>query len=451
LVALTAGAWLIGGAVTILYARKATRIEINAAMELAEALSRDATSIVRQSASPQAALASIPAQVGSLRHVRISVNDAAGATIAPKPSPSKISAQNSEVRPPAPAWFAALIAPPVDSRTVPVVVGDRRLGSIVLTSAPGDEIAEAWENATALGEVALAIGIASIFVLHLLFGRVLAPLKSFAEGLSDLEHQDYTVRLKEPHARELAIIAERFNALAATLDSMRLENRHLSTRLITAQDDERQATAHDLHDEVGPYLFGLKANATSIANSAKGTVIETRAREMLTMIEGLQAINRSILNRLRPMALGQVALGELLSVLVGERARQHPSMAIAFSADDLSATYGESVDLTLYRCVQESLTNVLRHAQARSIQVTLEHNGNSGDLARLILTVADDGCGIRPGAPKGLGIQGMRERVHALGGEFRLEDTAGHGTTVRIEIPLPDEIVPQSPDRALVQ
>jgi len=441
LIALTAAAWLIGGAVTILHARKATRIEINAAMELAEALVRDAIPIVQQSASPQDALASIPAQVGSVRHVRISVTDASGVPIAPVLPPNRTSHRQADVRPPAPDWFAALIAPRLDSRVVPVSVDGRRLGSIVLASAPGDEIAEVWENATALAEVALLIGIASIAILHLLFGRVLAPLQSLAAGLRDLGRSDYKVRLAAPQAHELAVITQRFNALAAALASMKAENSRLSTRLITAQDDERRETALNLHDEVGPYLFGLKANATSIAKSSKGSAVEARAREMLTMIEGLQAINRSILNRLRPMALGQVPLVDLLAALVEERIRQHPEISIEFSADGLHPTYGESIDLTVYRCVQESLTNVVRHAKAQRVRVTLAHKRDpaANDPSRLVLAIADDGCGIKFDAPKGLGVQGMQERVQALGGEFRLDGAAGRGTVVGIEIPLPDD------------
>jgi two-component system sensor histidine kinase UhpB len=446
LISLSALAWLIGGVVTILQAQKSTRIEVNAAMELAEALVRDAIPIVQKSASPADALASVPAQVGSLRHIRISVRDAADVPV--DASPKAVTTAQKDVRAPAPDWFAALIAPPIDNRRVPVLSEGRQLGSIVLTSAPGDEIAEVWENATGLAKVALLIGIGGIVLLHLLFGRVLAPLESFAAGLLDLGRSDYTVRLPRPKAHELAIIAERFNSLASVLNSMRAENRRLSKRLITAQDDERRQTALDLHDEVGPYLFGLKVNATSIANSSAGTALEGRAREMLTMIEGLQSINRGILNRLRPMALGQVPVAELLSALVGERAGQHPDVSIAFSAIDLLPSYGESIDLTLYRCVQEGLTNVFRHAEAKQACVTVAHKSarhHAGDdTAWLTLTVADDGRGIETGAPKGIGIQGMQERVQALGGECQFEAAPGHGTVLRIDIPVPAAISAQS-------
>ena len=443
LIALSTVAWIVGGAVTILQARKSTRIEVNAAMEFAEALVRDAIPGVRESASPREALASIPAQVGSVRHVRISVADASGVPMN--------STSSQRVAPqPAPAWFAGFIAPPVDNRSIPVFSGEQKVGSIVLSSAPGDEIAEVWENATGLAKVALLVGIGSIAVLYLLFGRVLAPLKSLAAGLLDLGRSDYNVRLTPPKTRELALIADRFNALAIALNAVRAENRRLSKRLIAAQDDERRQVALDLHDEVGPYLFGLKANAASIANSISGTALEERARELLTMIEGLQSINRRILNRLRPMALGQVPLTELLSALVGERARQHPNIAIEFSASGLRPSYGESIDLTLYRCVQEGLTNVIRHAGAKRACVTVVHESDGGpandDSALLTLTVADGGRGFDTGVSKGIGIQGMQERVQALGGECRMESTAGLGTVLRIAIPVPAGIQARRPE-----
>jgi two-component system sensor histidine kinase UhpB len=324
------------------------------------------------------------------------------------------------------------------------------LGSIVLSSAPSDEIAEAWENATQLAKAALVIGIASIAILHLLFGRVLAPLKSLATGLLDLGRSDYEVRLPLPQARELALIVERFNGLAADLTSMKAENRRLGQRLITAQDDERRQTALDLHDEVGPYLFGLKATTTSLVNGLSGTPLESRAREMLTMVERLQSINRNILNRLRPMALGEVSLSELLSALVAERAALQPGISFQFSADNLLPSYGESIDLTLYRCVQESLTNVIRHANAHQCSVAVMHGTDQGRTAdqagSVILTITDDGHGIDPAVSRGSGIQGMQERAQALGGKCRLESVPGQVTILRVEIPIPN-LTGQAPPR----
>ena len=229
-------------------------------------------------------------------------------------------------RAPAPAWFAALVAPPLETHVVPVAADGHRVGQVEITGEPADEIAEIWENAIALGTVALVLNIAMVGILYVVFGRVLDPLNVLASGLSDLERRTYDVRLARPHTRELAAIAEHFNALALALETLGVENRELNRRLITAQDDERRRTALELHDEVGPCLFGLKANASSIASAAgelpdkaKQSVSE-RLHDMLAIIEHLQAINRSMLDRLRPMALGHVPLKEMLDQLVRERA-----------------------------------------------------------------------------------------------------------------------------------
>ena len=123
---------------------------------------------------------------------------------------------------------------------------------------------------------------------------------------------------------------------------------------------------------------------------------------MLAIVEHLQSINRSMLNRLRPMALGHVPLQDILSELVHERGRQHPQIAFSFPAGKLLRGYGDSVDLTVYRCVQESLTNAIRHAQASKVAVEIAEADNrartseAAGAAELTLTIRDDGRGIDP-------------------------------------------------------
>jgi two-component system, NarL family, sensor histidine kinase UhpB len=194
-------------------------------------------------------------------------------------------------------------------------------------------------------------------------------------------------------------------------------------------------------------LFGLKANTTSIETMAAelegqaARKLTERVRDMFTIIEQLQTINRSMLNRLRPMALGHVPLRDVLCELVRERARQHPQIDFSISADNLMRSYGDSVDLTIYRCTQESLTNVIRHAQAKHVAIELaeavnEANANTNGASQLALTVRDDGRGVDPSVPLGFGLRGMQERVQALGGSCRIDSASGCGTSIRIVIPL---------------
>jgi two-component system sensor histidine kinase UhpB len=270
-----------------------------------------------------------------------------------------------------------------------------------------------------------------------------------AGGLADLEHRKFRVRLQRPQARELAVITDRFNALAEALETARDENLRLNERLITAQDDERRRTALELHDEVGPSLFGLKANISSIATLAgeipdlAARKLVQRVRDLQEIVEHLQVVNRSMLNRLRPMALGNVPLRDLLAELAAERARQHGEIAITFAAEGIAPSYGDSIDLTIYRCIQEGLTNAIRHAQAKRVEVLLEEK-SGGDAnrqaedgpAELRLTIRDDGRGIAPGTPMGFGMRGMQERVQGLGGSYTIGAADGGGTVVEIAIPL---------------
>jgi CheY-like chemotaxis protein len=204
------------------------------------------------------------------------------------------------------------------------------------------------------------------------------------------------------------------------LEASLAENQSLNRRLITAQDDERRRTALDLHDEVGPSLFGLKAHAASMAKAAEALPegaaahMTERVRDLNAIIDHLQTINRGMLNRLRPMSLGQLPLADVLSELVSGRAREYPQIHFSCAAEGIERSYGEPIDLTLYRCIQEGLTNVIRHAEATSVDVGIAARKADRTEASVMLTVRDDGRGIDPLAPKGLGSLGMKERVEAL-------------------------------------
>jgi len=439
----------VAGGVVIMRARTSTRVEIAASMNLAEALVAETIRVTQQQ-SPAAALAeAIPLRGRFMRHVRISVRNAADLPLMVGPaatracsgevgtgSPTRTCAtqESTDADRAAPAWFTALIAPPTERRELPIIAEGQRAGSILITGEAADEVAEVWENTLALAAAGLAVNLAVIVLLYALFGHVLKPLTGLAHGLRDLERRNYRVRLARPGTPELGAIADRFNALAQALDALRSENNELNRRVITAQDDERRRTALELHDEVGPCLFGLKANAASIAAlgaDAPATDVKDRARDMLAIVDHLQAINRSMLNRLRPMALGHVPLGDLIAQLVTERAGQQPQTQISFAPGRLRPSYGDSIDLTLYRCVQESLTNALRHANATQIAIALD-----GTEHAVLATVRDNGCGIASNAPPGRGLRGMQERVQALGGSFTIEGAPAGGTRIEIAIPV---------------
>jgi two-component system, NarL family, sensor histidine kinase UhpB len=441
-IALNLVAASVAGAVIIFEAGVSTRIEIAASMRLAELMANEAVQLIQQGMPAEQFLKTLPGQLRFVRHVRVRLKDAAGEPVSDQPQ-ERTGSSREDSRAPAPAWFAMMIGPPVERHDVAVVAGGRTLGTVEIVSEPRDEIAEVWENSVALAAVAAMTVLAMGGILYLVLGRVLDPLTALGTGLRGLERRDYKVRLARPKVVEFAAIVDRFNALAGALDEVRTENLALNRRVITAQDDERRRTALELHDEVGPSLFGLKANVASIAKAARGlpgagaeTVAE-RVRDLAAIIDHLQGINRAMLNRLRPMALGHVPLGDIIAELVRDRAREHPHIVFTHDVETLDRSYDDTVDLTLYRCVQESLTNAIRHANAESVDVRVTASRG----ACLSLAVRDDGVGIPAGQAPGFGLRGMQERVQALGGEFVIETGSGEtgsgrGACVRISIPL---------------
>jgi two-component system, NarL family, sensor histidine kinase UhpB len=430
-------ALFVTGSFAIVRTREQTRTEIAASMHLAELLVGDVVAPMRQELPAEQFLAALPAQLQLIRHVRIAVKDAAGTPVQRSAGTRSPDAPDAEPPTTAPAWFTALVAQPIQTHVVPVTISGRTVGEVEISGEPADEIAESWQNVVAIGSIGILLNLAMIALLYIVFGRVLDPLIALADGLSELEHESYHVRLPSPEARELAVIANHFNALAQALATARAENLELSRRLITAQDDERRRTALELHDEVGPCLFGLKANMASIAGAIAGLSAEAalklsdRLRDIGGIIDHLQAINRSMLERLRPMALGHVPFRELLERLVHECARQHMETSFVFTASVLKQSYGDPIDLTIYRCIQESLTNAIRHAGAQHVTVEL-----ADTATRLELSVRDDGGGMDISTEAGFGIRGMRERVEGLGGRCRVESAKGGGTCIAVTLPL---------------
>jgi two-component system sensor histidine kinase UhpB len=414
--------------VIIVQTRNSVQVEVASSMKLADLLVQESIQM-QQDLPAERILPNLPLQLRFLRHVRIAVHDLAGNVVTLNEAADSGRADDRT----APAWFMALMAVPAESHTFPVEVKGRRIGAVIVTGEPKDEIAEAWDHTAALGLIALTLNAAGIGLLYLLFGRVLEPVARLAAGLAHLERRSYEVRLPPPEASEFAAITARFNALAEALNGLQAENRTLNRRLITVQDDERRNIALELHDEVGPSLFGLRAMASSASASVGKTndAAKSRLGEMLTLIEHMQATNRNLLNRLRPMALGHVPLENMLSELIRERTRQHPELKFSFAENGLQSGYGDSIDLTVYRCVQESLTNAMKHAGAKTIDVEV---AATADV--LALTIRDDGRGIDPAQPLGFGRLGMQERVEALGGTCTIESESGRGTSVHIRIPL---------------
>ena len=393
---------LLAGVISIINTRSATRVEIEASLEIAQ---RFVTATMKDLAAQdrlEQLEEELPLELKHLRHVRIMFMDTMGQLTVVSPQPGSVTRPEQ-----APRWFAALVRPQLVGRAVRVVAIDHA-NPVIIIGEPSDEIAEAWRDFSSLAIMWLTLNALILLALYAVLGRLLDPLAHLSRGMLSLEEGRYATRLALPKVKELGVLTERFNTLASALGTARDENSRLYRQLISVQEEERREIANELHDEAGPCLFGITANASSIQMLAnqrpdgRTAEITRRVGEILSITERLKLMNRALLKKLRPGPLGKVKLSALLDELIAGFQRRHSDAHIMVNFGALADSYGEAIDLALYRCIQEGITNAIRHGKASNLSVDLleesaiRRNGSRRKPDKLSLTLSDDGKGIAP-------------------------------------------------------
>jgi PAS domain S-box-containing protein len=211
--------------------------------------------------------------------------------------------------------------------------------------------------------------------------------------------------------------------------------RELAGAMQEVREAERTRIARELHDELGQALTGLKMDVELIAQMTpreRSDLLE-RTAAMRDLLDATVATTRRISTDLRPLVLDDLGLGAAVEWLV-QNVAQRAGLACELDFDPAFAQLGEPHASALFRIMQESLTNIVRHARARRVGVRLERAG-----AAAILSVSDDGVGMDAGArakPRSFGLRGISERVLLLGGAVTITSRPGEGTIVVARIPL---------------
>jgi signal transduction histidine kinase len=250
----------------------------------------------------------------------------------------------------------------------------------------------------------------------------------------------------------LALAASVAIALLATLYASRLERRlqaqrlrdvettrdlqRLSSQLLTAQEEERRSIARELHDEVGQVLTAIKVELAVAQRSMEAAGVDiVPLQGARTITEGALHTVRDLSRLLHPAMLDDLGLPATIDWYLKGFGRRH-GVRIELLQDRMDQRLPPETEAGIYRIVQEALTNVAKHAQASTCRVFLQRLPHT-----LLVTIEDDGIGFspeergEPGALRGIGLVGIRERVIQLRGELRLESAPGHGTRLTVEVP----------------
>jgi two-component system sensor histidine kinase UhpB len=237
---------------------------------------------------------------------------------------------------------------------------------------------------------------------------------------------------------ELKRLAVAFNRMSERLAAAATQNQRLNERLLTLQAEERAELARNLHDDIGPLLFAVEMTAATVERVAgTGQVgdIPAHAKAIHDAVALMQQHVRDILGRLRPIStIGlQVSIDRLLSFW--QRRRPHVGINLTMTIEE--DLLGEDAKETIYRVVQEGLSNAMRHAMPGRVDIIIAHDGADG----LHIAVTDDGVGLRPDyaasrGPARLGLIGTRERVAAMAGSLSVvPGRDGKGLTLIASLP----------------
>jgi signal transduction histidine kinase len=261
---------------------------------------------------------------------------------------------------------------------------------------------------------------------HLQLDELPITLLVLAAALAWFASRRYREVCEEIESREVAEAK-----LAALLE----QHKRLAQQHVQFQESERKALARELHDELGQYLHAIKTDAVAIQTkgAADAPTLKRAAAAIVAHCDHLQEVLRSLIGQLRPVGLDVLGLRAALEYLLERAQTRTPERKLAMQIEGDLDGLDEATSLTIYRLIQEGLTNVSRHSGAQRVVVQVVHDTAEN---MLLLRFSDDGRGADPTAkPAGLGIMGMRERVEMLGGELRVVTAPGAGFSIAARIP----------------
>ena len=427
-----AGLWLQG-------ARTGIHEEVEAATRVSEQWLQV---IARQSAgngiSADQMLALLQ-PAGRIRANALEVLDAAGQRLYLSPPPSY--KQGRVV----PTYFAHLVAPEFAARRI-----EFGALAVIIHPDPSRSIIDAWDDLCAMAGWALAFLAMLFFASRLALDRALKPLEKLLIALDRTGQGRFDIRLPAPAAPELARLARAYNGMADRLaqavdENVRLESDQEVARCLQSRlEAERRSIARELHDELAQGITAVRALAGAIVQrSADQPALQAPANSIIGVTGEMQDGVRNILKSLHPKgtSFGARSTAKIdqkfsttLRPFLESWAQRQPQITLTMALDDELTAVPETQAAALLRVTQEALTNILRHAAARHVSVSLNRIGDWLDL-----TIRDDGCGLY-GAPSaqpgcGFGLAGMRERLADFGGSLALSTPAEGGCQLSARLP----------------
>jgi two-component system sensor histidine kinase UhpB len=367
-------------------------------------------------------------QLTGVRHLKIAFYDLENNLIE---SNEVIPQQQPEATP---NWFKALMLEALQDipvQRLPVLMNTIKRGELVVSPEPNSEISEAWQETKMLLAMITLAFLAVNLMVYLVVAHALRPITHITKALSDIESGQLETRLPIFKLPEMASISHKFNIMAATMQTSILNNQRLTQRMIHLQETERKSLAQELHDEIGQHLTAIHVDASVIKQSTDLAACIGSAQAIDEIACHMMVILRSMLKRLRPGGLDELSFVDALQELINSWRQRHSKTAINYQIQDDFHLEDETIQLTLYRVLQECLTNISRHSNATEVRIKLTEKSKI-----YLLEVVDNGIGFdvtRHGSS--FGMSGMQQRVESVNGQMDIDSRPNAGVVIKVTIP----------------
>jgi len=329
-----------------------------------------------------------------------------------------------------------------DYRGIPILGASKYLEEMGWVILAEKDVSEAFAPIVSLRNFVIIVGVTGIIVVVIiaiyLSLNVTRPISKLVESAHDIANGDLTKKINVNGEDEIGFLANSFDTMRIELgksfrniERHRKELQHLSERIVLVQEEERNRLSRELHDHTGQALIALKTNLEVIDKLLPENV--HKSREWLKdskqfLVKTLEEI-RNLSYSLKPPMLDELGLVPTIM----EYSKDFSAMTkimVNVKSNLKDEKLRPNLELSLYRMVQEALTNVVKHSGAKTVQINICHEDS-----RLVLSIKDDGKGFdtkkmwQEGVVDcGIGLLGMRERFASAGADFQVYSTKGKGT-----------------------
>lgn len=421
--------FIAAGWVMVHNAKQALSEEMESSTSLAKGLLINALPTLRFANDLGDRLTLIVESVRNTRHIRAWFEDMNGKVLV-----GDFNEDGFIKLPDAPNWFIKVMEPEAVAFKRLITKGSKSYGYLVVEADPSDEVTEVWRDIRMLFWLTLFFMTLVLSLIYLALRQGLSPLTALSSALGRLEQGDFSARVDTLAVKELLSIQHRFNHMAKVLERTMAENRTLAGNMLSLQESERRDLSRELHDELAPCLFGIRVDLSEIERAAKTNdvdVVAEKTKSVKEITTHIQTLVRKMLSRLRPMTLDDLGLADALRDMLRNWRERQPEIDWEWDLTGEFEYFHDTLQITIYRLVQECTTNCVRHANAKHVKVEVKQMRD-----HVKVSVTDDGMGLKSDMVRGFGLIGMRERATALGGKIAFDTEAGRGLQVRALLPL---------------